>query len=513
LPAGDTKAKGSNFVDIIMNYVLENSDKSGEKAPDFIDPQTHELLASKNPLLTKTPGLKLAEILAANAELREDVQNFITNPESGLSVQDQILQTLALNQNALDSTIAPLSDGVITTTEIENGSPRLLNALIIQNSEDAKQLLNKLQAAINALQSAAGNQAGSLTLINLTPAQISEMKSKIDALLADKNNIQKIDLGTIIPGTSEEDILAILSDLLKISGAQSNTVSLDALGTKTISPVSYPDTTPLPARVGAPVETNALPTPFNTDTRAAGLSGQNFIGSQNAGNNTGNNTGQQSSNFNNQSSSMNNAGTNQNNLQLVPTAQNLPSLFVDMLGSLDPSLQFTSEESTHFNPLFTITGPGSLTNLTTQAPSASAPHPATQMVAASILKSAGNQGDRNILVQLDPPELGRVEIRLSFNKDKAVKAVVLAERGETVTMLQRDAHVLERALQSIGLNSEGSISFELAGEQDFNQNGRHDGYHGSGSRSGDEFSDDAIDTTMTWYVDMATGHTRYNILA
>ena len=88
-------------------------------------------------------------------------------------------------------------------------------------------------------------------------------------------------------------------------------------------------------------------------------------------------------------------------------------------------------------------------------------------------------------------------------------------------MMQRDAHVLERTLQEIGMDgSDGGLSFELA--QDGNlfdhDNGHGGSNHSGGGGTGDgENADDeseiVIATTMDWYVDPETGMTRYNILA
>ena len=159
---------------------------------------------------------------------------------------------------------------------------------------------------------------------------------------------------------------------------------------------------------------------------------------------------------------------------------------------------------------------GSLTALVSQSQSAIHPHPATQMVAAN-MQRIGVNGETNISLQLDPPDLGRVDVQMTFGKDKTVKALVMVEKPETYMMLQRDAQVLERALQDAGLDSEGGLSFELAQDGEFfdrdnQRGGGHDsGGTGSGA-SGDGEDLDIIETTMTWHVDPETGHMRYNIL-
>jgi hypothetical protein len=159
----------------------------------------------------------------------------------------------------------------------------------------------------------------------------------------------------------------------------------------------------------------------------------------------------------------------------------------------------------------------SLTNLLTNSQHAGQSHPATQMVAATIQKSAGPNGlPKHITLQLDPPELGRVEVKMSFDQDSTIKAVVIVEKPETHLMMQRDAQVLERALQDAGLDAEGGLSFELASDgHDFNQDQGHDGsHHGSdGASDGTDEDRDLTESTMTWHVDDNTGHTHYSILA
>ncbi len=87
---------------------------------------------------------------------------------------------------------------------------------------------------------------------------------------------------------------------------------------------------------------------------------------------------------------------------------------------------------------------------------------------------------RQVVVQLEPAELGRVHIRLEFAGHGAMKAVIGAERPETLELLQRDAPALERSLQEAGLRLDsGGIGFSLRRER--GQNGRDDsaGAHGA----------------------------------
>lgn len=143
---------------------------------------------------------------------------------------------------------------------------------------------------------------------------------------------------------------------------------------------------------------------------------------------------------------------------------------------------------------------------------------ATSLVAATVSKAAQNGSTRNITLHLDPPELGRVEVRLEFGEERTVKANIIVEKPETLLMLQRDSHALERALQNAGLEADSnSLDFQMA-EQGFDFHGDREGdsrYGGTGSGSDGDASEDVefIETTMTWDVDPETGHVHYNILA
>jgi flagellar hook-length control protein FliK len=82
-------------------------------------------------------------------------------------------------------------------------------------------------------------------------------------------------------------------------------------------------------------------------------------------------------------------------------------------------------------------------------------------IAMHIAKAA-QDGMSKVSVRLDPPELGRVDIKLEVGHDGRVQAVVSADRQETLDMLQRDARDLARALKDAGLQADtGNLNFSL----------------------------------------------------
>jgi flagellar hook-length control protein FliK len=75
---------------------------------------------------------------------------------------------------------------------------------------------------------------------------------------------------------------------------------------------------------------------------------------------------------------------------------------------------------------------------------------------------AAQDGMNKVSVRLDPPELGRVDVKLEVGHDGRVQALVAADRQETLNMLQRDARDLARALTDAGLQADtGNLNFSL----------------------------------------------------
>ncbi len=101
---------------------------------------------------------------------------------------------------------------------------------------------------------------------------------------------------------------------------------------------------------------------------------------------------------------------------------------------------------------------------------ASAPVP-LQGLAVEIAARAQNGGNR-FEIRLDPPELGRIEVRLDIDRSGQVTSRLVVDKVETLDVLRRDAHQLERALQDAGLKtSDNGLQFSLR-DQAFAE--RHD---------------------------------------
>ena len=71
-------------------------------------------------------------------------------------------------------------------------------------------------------------------------------------------------------------------------------------------------------------------------------------------------------------------------------------------------------------------------------------------------------GKNRFEIELDPPELGRIEVRLDVDKDGHVTSHVIADNKDTLSLLQRDASGLQRAFQDAGLKtSDNGLQFSL----------------------------------------------------
>lgn len=443
----------------------------------------------------------LAKIRTASVIEGVDIELGTALPATNRA-QEQIIAALALNRRAFDDALRPLTDGIITLEETENGSPRLLNALLLDADKDRKGILDKLSQILDMLKKLTqDNNGAALATANFTPEQITRIQAKISAL---------IDKGGAEDGEDDEEIAAIVLSLINISPPQAQPETIFIPGGLGVSsgPLEKFGVPLVPSSRPAGIVTGEKSPSSPAELRSSGTEPDlNQI--------TG---GAASSRNNGDIFTLNNSVKNP--ASFVDQGVFEPeSLLNDALSGNNLVLADGFEWNSYFDDLglhlpgFNLTGPGNFAQSLIHASSAAAPHPATQLVAATLQKSAADGENKNILLQLDPPDLGRVEVRLSFGKDKTVKAVVLAERSETVTMLQRDGYALERALYSAGLDADGSsLSFELAGDGYFSEHGGGEN-NGSGGGTLQKSSDEIIESKMTWQVDPETGHMRYDILA
>ncbi len=98
-----------------------------------------------------------------------------------------------------------------------------------------------------------------------------------------------------------------------------------------------------------------------------------------------------------------------------------------------------------------------------QAPRQIALPSAVEQIKMQIEKGLA-QGSSTIKVQLNPDNLGRVDVKLDL-QGGSVKATITADRPETLQLLKNDQAGMLHALQDAGLNADSnSLSFSLRGD-------------------------------------------------
>ncbi len=87
--------------------------------------------------------------------------------------------------------------------------------------------------------------------------------------------------------------------------------------------------------------------------------------------------------------------------------------------------------------------------------------PMNQIVNINLIR--GLQGKmQSLIVQLEPHDLGRVEVKMKLDDSNTARVHMTVDKPETLAMLQRDTGVLERTLKSAGIDvDDKSLSFDL----------------------------------------------------
>ena len=126
---------------------------------------------------------------------------------------------------------------------------------------------------------------------------------------------------------------------------------------------------------------------------------------------------------------------------------------------------------------------------------------AVQNLGLQISKSVA-EGESRFTIRMDPPSLGRIDVKMEMMADGKMKAYLSVESRETMNLLQRDSASLERTLQDAGLKiDQNSLNFSLKqqGEQAENEfkSASNNTAHGSdGGFEGEMADDDVTDVIM-----------------
>lgn len=108
--------------------------------------------------------------------------------------------------------------------------------------------------------------------------------------------------------------------------------------------------------------------------------------------------------------------------------------------------------------------------------------PRAESVLAQIkfgVAAAAAKGDKTITIQLSPKELGTVDVHMKIHSDGRADVSVVAQRADTMSMLQREAHHLRDALNDALKNQETQLNFAFR-EESGGQQGQYDGQQTKG---------------------------------
>ncbi|MBI1327371.1 MAG: hypothetical protein GC136_06970 [Alphaproteobacteria bacterium] len=146
--------------------------------------------------------------------------------------------------------------------------------------------------------------------------------------------------------------------------------------------------------------------------------------------------------------------------------------------------------------------------------------PVTTQMAAAIHQLAqsdvktNTNGEKSITVQLDPPDLGRIHVQLRQDASEKLHVHLIAERPETLALLQRDAQFLEMALGKHGLSANaGNLEFSLGNNGSLFHGGSDDGRNQrSAHKTASVEAGLAVESRPDVYIDPITGLPRYDLL-
>ncbi|HVW93490.1 MAG TPA: flagellar hook-length control protein FliK [Devosia sp.] len=160
---------------------------------------------------------------------------------------------------------------------------------------------------------------------------------------------------------------------------------------------------------------------------------------------------------------------------------------------------FATALNTAGAPAATNAGTAASSALQAQSAYQSAPINLPQMAVA--IAHHAQQGGDHFQIRLDPPEMGRVDVKLAIDSSGTVNAHLTVERSETLDFLKRDQANLQQALQQAGLDAgKTNLQFSLGQNPFAGQQGGADpnaGNYNYGSQDEPDAADPVAAVTAT----------------
>jgi flagellar hook-length control protein FliK len=103
------------------------------------------------------------------------------------------------------------------------------------------------------------------------------------------------------------------------------------------------------------------------------------------------------------------------------------------------------------------------------------------------IRNAAKDNIDHITIQLDPADLGRVEVKMTMQADGRTHLSFIADKASTLDLLARDAQHLERSLSESGIKADaGGMQFNLRQQPQFVETGFQQGGGRNRSAEADE---------------------------
>jgi flagellar hook-length control protein FliK len=140
-------------------------------------------------------------------------------------------------------------------------------------------------------------------------------------------------------------------------------------------------------------------------------------------------------------------------------------------------------------PLATASTPPPATATVTVTPT---PGQMGHDMGVAIARHVRTDGGEAMTVRLDPRDLGRIEVRMHFDDDGVLRAVVSADNPASLDLLRRDSADLNRALGDAGVRADQqSLRFDTRAGTGGGNNGTADGQPRQHQPASPYYSDDA----------------------
>lgn len=386
--------------------------------------------------------------LLANKQVAKDSESSVSNqaPANDNKNNDNSAGKPSISINALAALLFPQlpvsgkEPGGSATLSVTASSVTTSSVTVLPGNDEVLPLL--FPCLVPSLPSSGAGENTGQKATNGTGAALTQAIAVIEVLLQKQNTLSAPDSTSeeafSAPAKDSANLLAKLNQLLQQQNAQgANAANIPGANAKNTGNEKF---AALLTSLLQNTSTVKLPTDITTTLSQIVAA----LPAVNTGNNDANTGGKDNSNSGNENNSSTSSAQAAQAVGAHPSANPAPSSdFVKLLSSASS---------------------GSLS-------------PADQVVVQ--MRSAVNSGASQIKIQLDPADLGKVEVQMVTGADGKTGITVTADNRQTLAMLQNEARSLESALRDIGLKTDmGGLNFNLRGDQQNQQNfsGKQAGY-------------------------------------